>query len=421
MIAEIISIGNELTTGQTVDTNAPWLAARLAEFGVTCTRQHTVADELAAIHHVIATASQRANLVLITGGLGPTPDDLTRLGLAQSMGVELDFHEESYRRIEAYFRLRKRPMHEGNRQQAMIPQGAEVLANERGTAPGMFARHNDSRIYCMPGVPTEMTWMFDTYVVPMLQETAGEGVILRSIMRTFGMSESEVGEKLADLMRRDRNPTIGTSAADLIISIRILASGQTRVEAEALMSDEIQEIRERLGQVVYGEGDDTLATAVGKRLIEAKQTVATAESCTGGLIAKRLTDIPGSSAYLKQGFVTYANEAKISLLGVSEDDIHEQGAVSETVALQMAANCRERSGTDYAIGVTGIAGPGGGTKEKPVGLVFVALASPDGETKVKEFRFGDNLSRKQIRDRTAKAALNWLRRKIETQTRPGQN
>ncbi len=421
MIAEIISIGNELTTGQTVDTNAPWLAARLAEFGVTCTRQHTVADELAAIHDVIDMAAKRANVVLITGGLGPTPDDLTRLGLAQAMGVELDFHEASHRQIEAYFRSRKRRMHDGNRQQAMFPYGAEPLMNERGTAPGIYARLHDSRVYCMPGVPSEMTWMFDTYVVPMLQELAGEGVILRSILRTFGMSESEVGEKLADLMRRDRNPTIGTSAADLIISIRILSRGQTRVEAETLMANEVNEICQRLGNVVFGEGNDTLATAVGKRLIEAKQTVATAESCTGGMIAKRLTDLPGSSAYMKQGLVTYANEAKTALLGVSADDIHEHGAVSETVALQMAANCRERSGTDYAIGVTGIAGPSGGTKEKPVGLVYIALASPDGETEVKEFRFGDNLSRKQIRDRTAKAALNWLRRMIEAQSQSPQN
>ena len=414
MIAEIISIGNELTTGQTVDTNAPWLAARIAEFGVNCTRQHTVADELAAIHDVIEIASKRANLVLITGGLGPTPDDLTRLGLAQAMNVELDFHQPSYDHIEAYFRQRRRRMHDGNRQQAMIPVGAEALTNERGTAPGMFSRHNDSRIYCMPGVPTEMKWMFDTYVVPTLQELAGDGVILRKILRTFGMSESEVGEKLSDLMRRDRNPTIGTSAADLVISIRILAQAHTRAEAETLIENETTEIKKRLGDVVFGEGDDTLASAAGMRLLETKQTIATAESCTGGLIAKRLTDLPGSSAYMVQGYITYSNESKTALLGVAANDIAQHGAVSETVAHQMAANCRARSGTDYAIGVTGVAGPSGGTKEKPVGLVYVGLATPDGKTNVKEFRFGDNLSRAQIRDRTAKAALNWLRRSATT-------
>lgn len=406
MIAQLISIGNELTGGQTVDTNSAWLARQLAAVGIRCTKHVTIADELAPITEAIAAASREADLLLISGGLGPTPDDLTREALAAAMGAPLELHEPSLAYIQAYFAARGRIMHDANRQQAMMPRGAEAIVNDQGTAPGVRAKLGRAEIFCMPGVPYEMKAMFEKSVRPALQ--TGGAVSMEQLLRTYGMSESEVGERLKDLMRRDRNPTVGTSAAELIISIRIVAEAPSVEQCVAMLKADASDVRERLGVVVYGEAEDTLASRVGRMLIESKRTISTAESCTGGMIGKRLTDLPGSSAYMMQGFVTYSNESKSRLLGVPAELIAAKGAVSAEVAEAMARGCRERSGTDYAIAVTGVAGPTGGTVEKPIGLVYVGLATP-GEVIVRELRQGDNLRRDQVRDRAAKAALNLIR------------
>lgn len=415
MIAQLISIGNEITSGQTVDTNSAWLAQRLAEFGVACVRHQTIADELEPIRHAIDDAAGRSDLVIISGGLGPTPDDLTRQALADAMGVELDYHEPSLQHIEAYFRQRKRRMHEGNRQQAYVPAGADALHNERGTAPGIRARFHNADIFCVPGVPSEMRDMFDVHIRPLLEQQSGGGAMRIGVLRTFGTSESEIGERLKDLMRRDRNPTVGTSAADLVISIRIVAHGDDRDDALSRLNADVAEIRNRLGDVLFGEADDTLESTVGRLLIKQRKTIATAESCTAGLIAKRLTDLPGSSAYFKCAFVTYSNESKTALLGVPESLILEHGAVSEPVARAMAENCRVNGGTDIALSATGIAGPTGGTPTKPVGLVYVSIATQN-ETVVKELRLGDNITREQVRDRTAKILMNMLRLRLMRST-----
>ena len=408
MNARIISIGAELTLGQTVDTNAAWLAAQLATLGIDCTQHVTIADELEPIRDAIVTASRESDLVLITGGLGPTADDLTRDAMAAALGCELQFHARSFKQITSYFNQRKRRMHESNRAQAMIPESAEPLPNTCGTAPGITARLNNAVIYCLPGVPFEMKAMFDRDVLPRLVAVGGRKVISQRVLRTFGMSESELGAKLSDLMRRGRNPQVGTSAGDLVISVRIQAHARSAVEANRLLNADAKLVRERLGKVVFGEGDETLAHAVARLLIERGLTISTAESCTGGLLAKRLTDVPGSSAYMVQGFVTYANEAKRDLLDVPMDLIETHGAVSPQVAEAMAANCRRLSATDYALSTTGIAGPTGDTPTKPIGLVYVALATPD-ETIVKTLHLGETLTRTQVRDRTAKIALNLLR------------
>ncbi|MBI5762023.1 MAG: competence/damage-inducible protein A [Planctomycetes bacterium] len=407
MNAQLLSIGNELTLGQTVDTNAAWLAQRLAAVGVLCTRHVTVADERAEITREILEAAKTADLLLVTGGLGPTPDDLTRETLADAMGVELVFHPECMTQIEAYFASRKRAMHPQNRQQAMCPRGATPLDNPHGTAPGVRGRLGNCDVYLMPGVPREMKPMFETHVLPNLSHGSGAAIVQRTI-KTFGMPEAEVGEKIADLMARGRNPTVGTSAADLIISIRINAHGETVEKAVQLAEADARVVRERLGVAVFGEEGDSVQDAVARLLIEQGKTISTAESCTGGLISKRLTDVSGSSAYLVQAFVTYANSAKERLLEIPPALIAQHGAVSAPVAEAMAANCRRISGTDYALSATGVAGPTGGTREKPVGLVFVGLATAE-KSVVKELRFGENLSRDEIRDRTAKAALNLLR------------
>ena len=407
MIAWIISIGDELLSGRTVDTNAAWLAERLAAVGVPCCRHVTVGDDVTAIQNAMLGAAKEANLVVATGGLGPTPDDLTREALAAAMDCELHLHGPSLRRIERYFDRLGRRMAESNKRQAELPARAEAIENHHGTAPGMFARLGDAEVYCLPGVPHEMKAMFDHAIRPKLVGMVGHGVILQHVLRTFGMSESVLGETLADLMRRGRNPTVGTSASEMIISIRLIARGAALAEAERLLIADEAEIRRRLGEVVFGENDETLADAVGALLTKQGATICTAESCTGGLIAKCLTDVPGSSAYLVQGWVTYSNEAKCRLLGVPAELIETHGAVSRQVAEAMAANARRLAGTDYALATTGIAGPGGGTPSKPVGLVYVALAGPD-EVSVKELRLGEHLDRGQIRDRTSKMALNWL-------------
>ncbi|MBX3394737.1 MAG: competence/damage-inducible protein A [Phycisphaerae bacterium] len=417
-IAHLISIGNELTGGRTVDTNSAWLARQLASVGVHCTRHVTIADELEPIRDAMLSASHDADFVIVTGGLGPTPDDLTREALAVAMSVPLELHGESLAHIESYFQSRQRTMYPANRQQAMLPQGTRAIPNPHGTAPGIRATLNRAEFFILPGVPYEMKAMFEATVRPEIA-SSDAGIVEERVLRTFGMSESEVGERIADLMRRDRNPTVGTSAAELIISIRIVAHGSTDGEIKRLIDADELEIRNRLGDVIFGATEDTLATAAVSTLIDRNLTLSTAESCTGGLIAKLVTDVSGSSACFVQGFVTYANDAKTRLLEVPGALIAANGAVSPQVADAMATNCRRISGTDFAIGVTGIAGPTGGTSDKPVGLVYVALATPT-ETIVRELRLGDNLRRDQVRDRSAKAALNLLRLELH-RSRPSQS
>lgn len=408
MNARILSIGTELTIGQTVDTNAAWLAQQLAALGIPCPRFATVGDDRAAIGGAIREAAGDADVVLVSGGLGPTLDDLTRFALADVLGTELVLHAASLEHIAEFFRRRRRSMPDANQVQAMIPRGAEAIENTCGTAPGMRARVMKADVYLMPGVPVEMRTMFDRDIRPRLASASGGAVILQHTLHTFGMPESLLGEAIADLMRADRNPHVGTSAADLVISVRINARGASGAEAARLLNADVAEIRRRLGDVVFGEQGETLAGAVATRLTTGGQTIATAESCTGGLIAKRLTDIPGSSSYFVQGLVTYANEAKHRLLGIPMELIERHGAVSAEVAEAMAASCRRLAGTDYALSATGIAGPTGATPTKPVGLVYLGLADATGVT-TKELQVGDTLPRSAIRDRTAKIALNWVR------------
>jgi len=415
MNARIISIGNELILGQTVDTNAAWLAQQLARRGIRCDQHVTVPDDRAATRRAIEAAATDVDIVLVTGGLGPTPDDLTRAGLADALGVALNLHEPSLKQIERYFEQRRRRMHETNRLQAMIPVGAEAIENTCGTAPGVAARVGWAMVYCMPGVPSEMEAMFERSVLPaLLQESHADDegeVILQRTLRTFGMSESEMGQRLSDLMRPGRNPAVGTSAAELIISIRVNAHAERTEQARSLVERDLAEIRRRLGDVVFGEGDDTLEIAVARLLMERGLTIAAAESCTGGLIAKRLTDVPGSSAYFLCGVTTYANASKRQWLDVPAETIETHGAVSRAVAEAMADGCRRLSDSDIALSTTGIAGPTGGSADKPVGLVYVALATR-ARTLVRELRLGENLSRAQVRDRTVKAALNLVRRQL---------
>jgi nicotinamide-nucleotide amidase len=409
--AWIISIGTELALGQSLDTNSGWLAEQLAGLGIRAQRHVTVADDLPAIVDALRAAAAGADVVLVSGGLGPTDDDLTRTAMAQAAGVALDLHEPSVAHLRAYFASRGRDLPASNLVQARLPRGARVLENTCGTAPGMCMVVGDTPMYVMPGVPFEMKVMFAEAVAPELAATAGGAVLRSRRLHSFGLGESDLGERIADLMVRGRNPEVGTSAALGVITIRINAQADDPATADAMLDETEAAVRQRLGTVVFGADGCTLAAAVGRELEQRGQTLATAESCTGGLIGELLTAVPGSSAYYVGGAVAYSNELKERLLDVPAALIEEHGAVSEPVAVAMARGACANFDSAYAISVTGVAGPGGGSEEKPVGLVCIGLATPH-EVTAKAYRFGSDSPRDVIRHRAAHLGLNSLRRAV---------
>ncbi len=409
--ADIIAMGTELTTGASTDTNSAWLSSRFVELGVSTRRHVTIADDLPAIVHEVRESARCAKVVVMTGGLGPTVDDMTRDALADAVGEALVLDESALAEIEAFYASLGREMPETNRRQAMRPESATMLRNDWGTAPGLRIRIGDAEVFSLPGVPREMKAMFAAYVVPAVEAMAGREHVSVRVIRTFGAGESNLAEQISDLMTVGRNPAVGTTASEGVISVRIVARGESDEAADALAQKDIDAVRERLGVLVYGEGDDTLASVVGKRLAELRKTVSTAESCSGGLLGAMLTDVPGSSAYYVGGFIPYSYEQKSESLGIPMELIQTHGAVSEPCAEAMAERCRALTKSDYALSITGIAGPGGGTEDKPVGLVYIALADSAG-VKVKECRFSERLNREVIRDRSARTALNMLRRKL---------
>ena len=404
--AGIISIGNEILAGLTVDTNAAYLSKQLLAMGIPVVSGFTVGDQMDSIVGAINQAAEQSDIVLITGGLGPTDDDITRQGLAEFIGVELEFREDLLERISAFFDKQGSKMAEKNKVQAYIPASAEPLANNFGTAPGIFAEYKGKVFVCMPGVPVEMKRMFEESVGGKLAKLGDGQVVIGRKLKCFGVGESTVAQAIGDIMKRGRNPLVNCTVTGGIITLHIVAIGENSAEAEKMIEKDAARLRDILGELVYGEDEQTLAEVVGEELREQKKTVAVAESCTGGLIAKLLTDVPGSSGYFTHGWVTYSNRAKTEQLGVSGEVIEKYGAVSEEVARQMARCARERAGTDFGIGVTGIAGPGGGSEQKPVGLVYIAVG--DGASCDVE-RYVFSHSRERIRLRTALTALNTLR------------
>ena len=406
MQSVILSIGDELALGQTIDTNAAWLSAKLAERGIPTLMHITVADDRAAIAEAIRDACELGELVIITGGLGPTDDDLTRFALADVMGVELELDERSLGEIDAFFRRRGREMVGRNKVQAMGPVGVTMLSNPAGTAPGMTVEVGATRLFCLPGVPREMVALWDRHIVPALPANAGR-TILTAKVNTFGLGESDVAERLGELMSRDRNPTVGTTVSGGVVSARIRSAFEDAATAAERLDAAVAEVEGRLGELVFSRGDMPLAEALGEALRAAGRTLATAESCTGGLVGKLLTDAPGASDFYRGGWVAYDNGMKTSRLGVEADLLEAHGAVSEPVAAAMAEGARELADVDFAVAVTGVAGPAGGTADKPVGTVCFALARRDGATATRRANFpGD---RDLIRLRAALHAMNMVR------------
>ncbi|MGN6505624.1 MAG: competence/damage-inducible protein A [Tepidisphaeraceae bacterium] len=412
MKAFILSVGDELVLGQTVDTNSAWISQQLAAIGCDIVGHATVGDDQPAIEKALRSAIAEADVVISSGGIGPTADDLSRQALAAVMGVSLEMHPEWMQHLEAFFAKLGRKMAETNRIQAMIPRGAEMLWNHAGTAAGIKARLGETTVFCVPGVPREMKAMFTRDVLPFVTEKAGGAAIVQCTLHTFGLGESNVAERLGELMKRGRNPSVGTTVANGMVSLRINSRFESVEKARAMCDETIDQCRQALGLLIYGEDGLTLPEAVGRLLNDfavARQggpVVATAESCTGGLLAKFFTDQPGSSTYFRQGWVTYTNDSKMSQLGVSEKTLQQYGAVSEPVVREMAIGAQKNSGAHFALSISGIAGPEGGSEAKPVGTVCIGFAAGDQVT-ARTFVFtGD---RAAIRDRSAKMALTLLR------------
>ncbi|MEN6387151.1 MAG: competence/damage-inducible protein A [Phycisphaerales bacterium] len=405
--AAILSVGNELLNGSTIDTNSNWLQKRLLTVCIPVVYSCAVVDEIEEIKNAIQTACKKADIILITGGLGPTDDDFTRQGIAQFLNVKLEYHPELFEKIEKFFISINRPMVEKNKVQAYLPAGTSEIVNDLGTAAGIFYEDRKIFLASFTGVPSEMKKMFDDSIYPKLQELNKGNFLVVKKIKCIGAGESSIAEMIGDMMQRGRNPLVNCTVDHGVITLHIISQEKNEKIANDLAIKDVEKLRGILGEYIYAYDDLTLAEVIGKMLIDKKQTVCTAESCTGGLIAKMITDVPGSSRYFNQGWVTYSNESKNIQLGVDKKLLENYGAVSSEVASAMSDGARKKSGCDYAIAVTGIAGPDGGTEQKPVGLVYISIAGPKG-TKTERFLFGAR-NRDFIRLRTCQVALNLLR------------
>jgi len=410
MKAEIIAIGSELVSGQSLDTNSQWLSQQLAALGIPVHFHTTLNDDLDENLEAFRIAQRRADIILTSGGLGPTQDDLTREVLAGLAGVPLVESPEALEAIRSMFTRRNREMADRNRVQAHFPLGSEVVPNRIGTAPGIWMPVGNAIFACMPGVPSELKVMYEEQLLPRLLPFGNAGkVIIHHKINLFGRGESDVEAAAFDLTARGRVPEVGITAHDSTISFRIRGEGVTAEEARVSISSTILTIRERFAELIVGEESHDVPEALLDELIRTGATIATAESCTGGLIAQMITAHAGVSPYFPGGVVSYSNESKINILGVDPQLLAAKGAVSAEVAEAMAIGARDRLGADLGLSTTGVAGPTGGSVEKPVGLVYVGLALKNGEVYHRRLEIGPEQPREVIQRRSAKNALNWAR------------
>lgn len=411
MNAEIIAVGSELLTPHRLDTNSLWLTEKLNAIGVAVVLKTIVGDDRTRLEAVVSAALGRAELVITIGGLGPTADDVTRETVAKLLRRTLRRDDEIVRKMEARFRARGLAMPEINVRQAMVPDGATVLENTQGTAPGLWLEAGGGIVLLLPGPPQELKPMFERECLPRLARLVPARVFRTRVYRVAGLTESETETRIAPIHTRYTNPSTTILAAPGEIQIHLTATGKEEAEAERALEELGRQIEAKLGGAIFSRAGESLEEIVGELLRRRQATLAVAESCTGGLVAERITRVSGSSAYFLGGAVCYSNELKTLLGGVPSELIIAHGAVSAEVARALAEGIRQRVGATYGLGITGIAGPTGATAMKPVGLVYIGLASAEG-SEHREFRFpGD---RERVRWQATQAALDWLRRRLET-------
>lgn len=391
MKAELISVGTEILLGEILNTDAQFLAEELSKIGIDVYHQTVVGDNAARLADAVNTALDRSDIVIASGGLGPTPDDITKEVISECMGEKLVLHEESLERMKSYFTRTKRVMPDNNIKQAMMPEHSIVLNNNNGTAPGCIIEKDGKAVIILPGPPSELTLMYNESVKPYLESKSEEKLFTKTF-HIFGIGESSVAAELDREMKEFTNPTVAPYAKTGEVHLRLAAKAKTAEEAEKIMADTDKLICDKFGKYIYSTDDKSLPETVFEKLLEKNLVLSTAESCTGGLIAKTITDFPGSSEVFEEGYVTYSNNAKMKNLGVKKETLDAHGAVSAETAAEMAEGVKRVSGADIGVAVTGIAGPGGGTEEKPVGLVYAAICTKDG-TKVKKLNLGKNRDR----------------------------
>lgn len=406
MKAEIVTIGDELLYGQIQDSNSSFIGQKLTAEGIDVVFKTSVGDDINRMAEAFDIARSRAEVIIASGGLGPTADDLTKKAVVKAFKRNLIFHQEILKQIEEAFGKRGKPMPKINQNQALIPQGAKALSNLWGVAPGIFLEDEKTLFFALPGVPVEMEWMLENEVLPILREKKPDHFIVHKKLKTTGISESALYEKVEKLIDPGDEVRLAFLPGYLGVDIRLTTESRDKDQARLKLEEFEERTREILGDLIYGTNDQTLEVVVGKLLAEREKTLAVAESCTGGLIGARLTNVSGSSKYFERGVVTYSNQAKTELLNVPGEIIEKHGAVSEEVAVLMAEGVRKLARTDYGLSVTGIAGPTGGTPQKPVGLVFIGFARED-DSFAQRFLFGEN--RNSNRERAAQAALNMVR------------
>ena len=417
MRAEVIAVGSEMLTPSHVDTNSLFITERLNEIGIDLQGKAVAGDDRAVLRAIVSDALSRSDLLILTGGLGPTDDDLTRDVVADLIGRPLEYHEQIFDAIQQRFAFRGLRTPEINRRQAMVPQGAAVLPNKNGTAPGLFIEYERKLIVLLPGPPRELKPMFDAVVQERLLARAGNSRLFRRLLRITGQSESSVEEKMQPLYAKwlAASTKIATTILASLgqIELHLTAAARTTEGGHHALDDAVTDVRHVLGRDLFSSNAETMQQVVGELLRARGLRISAAESCTGGLVMARLTEVPGSSDYVDRGVVVYSNQAKIDMLGVPASSIAAHGAVSEPVAEAMAAGMARAAGTDIAVGITGVAGPTGGTPQKPVGMVVVAAAWARHEaieTRVRTFNFVGG--REMVRFQASQAALDMVRRWI---------
>lgn len=408
MKAEIIAVGTEILLGDIVNTNAQYIARRLADMGILVYHQSVIGDNPKRLKEEYETAFKRSDIVIATGGLGPTKDDLTKETAGEYFNKKLILHKESLAKIEDYFKRMGKGINEGNKKQAYFPEGSIILPNAHGTAPGCIIDEGGKILVMLPGPPREMVPMLENQVIPYLSRYQ-DGILVSKVLKICGIGEGHMEEMIIDIINSQTNPTIAPYAKEGEVILRLTARAKDKNEAAVLIEPVEKMIRDRLGENIYGVDDDTIESVTAKLLLNKRLTISTAESCTGGLIASKLINYPGISEVFMEGAVTYSNSAKRNRLGVKEETLIKYGAVSSQTAEEMARGIAITSKTDIGMSVTGIAGPDGGTKEKPVGLVYIGLYIK-GEVKTLELNLSGD--RQYIRQRTAIKALDWLRREL---------